>query len=213
MDARGPDRDARSVVAAGYDDLGPRYLDWSSRIEGDPRERFLTAFMDRLPSRATVLDLGCGPGVPSTQVLAESFEVVGVDVSMTQLRAARGHVPDAALVRADLADVAFREASFDGVMALYSLDHVPRGRHGDVLRSIHRWLRPGGMVLLSLGAGDDPGGIDGWLGVEMFFSGYDADTNRELVTGTGFDLLIDEVVTMTEPQGEATFLWLLARRR
>jgi hypothetical protein len=46
----------------------------------------------------------------------------------------------------------------------------------------------------------------------MFFSGYDADTNRRLLQELGFELLIDEAVTMHEPEGEATFFWVLAKK-
>jgi hypothetical protein len=48
--------------------------------------------------------------------------------------------------------------------------------------------------------------------VEMFFSGFDADTNRRLLSEAGFELVLDEVVTMREPEGDATFLWVLAQR-
>jgi hypothetical protein len=46
----------------------------------------------------------------------------------------------------------------------------------------------------------------------MFFSSFDADTNRRLLREAGFDLLRDDVVTMHEPDGPATFLWALATR-
>ena len=54
--------------------------------------------------------------------------------------------------------------------------------------------------------------VDDWLGVEMVFSGFDAETNRRLVGEAGFELLADELVWMTEPEGEVAFLWLLARK-
>jgi hypothetical protein len=45
----------------------------------------------------------------------------------------------------------------------------------------------------------------------MFFSAFDADTNRRLLRDAGFRLELDEVVTMREPEGEVAFLWVLAR--
>ena len=47
----------------------------------------------------------------------------------------------------------------------------------------------------------------------MFFSGFDADTNRRLIREAGFELVLDEVVTMQEPETEATFLWVLSRKQ
>jgi hypothetical protein len=46
----------------------------------------------------------------------------------------------------------------------------------------------------------------------MFFSSYDAAMNRGLVESAGFVPLHAEVVTMTEPDGEVAFLWMLAQK-
>ena len=44
----------------------------------------------------------------------------------------------------------------------------------------------------------------------MFFSSYDAETNRALLEAAGFELLHDEVIAMHEPEGPVSFLWTLA---
>ena len=75
------------------------------------------------------------------------------------------------------------------------------------------WLTPGGLFLASLGLGDSDDWVGGWLGVPMFFSSFDAGTNRRLLAEAELTLVIDEVVTMLEPEGEATFQWVLARKR
>jgi len=48
----------------------------------------------------------------------------------------------------------------------------------------------------------------------MFFSSFDADTSRGLLRDAGFELELDELVWMREPepQGEVAFLWVLARK-
>jgi hypothetical protein len=59
-----------------------------------------------------------------------------------------------------------------------------------------------------------PNRVENWLGVDMFFSGWDAGTNARLVREAGFELLVDEVIPMQEPESEyeTDFLWVLARR-
>jgi hypothetical protein len=47
----------------------------------------------------------------------------------------------------------------------------------------------------------------------MFFSGFDAETNRRLVREAGLEVVMDELVWMREPQGEVAFLWVLASKR
>jgi hypothetical protein len=49
-------------------------------------------------------------------------------------------------------------------------------------------------------------------GTPMFFSSHAPEVNRRLLTEAGFTLVVDEPVTMHEPEGPATFHWVLARR-
>ena len=80
-----------------------------------------------------------------------------------------------------------------------------------MLRRIAGWLRPGGVVLASLGTGGGDWRGE-WLGVPMFFSSIEPDTARRTLTEAGLAIELDETVTIREPEGDATFLWLLARR-
>lgn len=200
----------KQTVQAAYDALGARFGEWGERIEGDPWARFVAELAARLPAGARVLDLGCGNGAKISR-LATRFDVVGVDLSEQQLRLARANVPEATFVHGDLAELDFTPGSFDAVTALYSLVHVPREHHRGLFERIRQWLAPGGLFLASL---SHVGGEDRtyeWLGVEMFFSGFDADTNRRLVRDAGFELELDELVWMREPESEVAFLWVLAR--
>jgi SAM-dependent methyltransferase len=200
------------TVQAGYDLLGPRFGAWDERIEGDPWERFLEELVTRVPGGGRVLDLGCGNGAKSAR-LAGRFELVAVDLSEEQLRLARAEVPGGTFIHGDFAELDFPAETFDAVTALYSIMHVPREGHRALFGRIVRWLKPGGLFLASLshvGGGDWTGE---WLGVEMFFSGFDAETNRRLVREAGLEVVLDELVWMREPQGEVAFLWVLASKR
>ena len=199
------------VVRAGYDRMADEYAAWAARIADDPRNRFLAELEGRLEPGSRVLDLGCGAGVPTGVLLAQRFDVLGVDISEAQLERARRAVPSATFVQADIAELELPDASLAAVVALYSITHVPRELHPEVFRRIARWLRPGGLLVASLGARGSEDWVGEWLGVEMFFSSWDADTNRRLLRDAGFELLLDEVLTMHEPDGPATFLWVLAQ--
>jgi cyclopropane fatty-acyl-phospholipid synthase-like methyltransferase len=203
----------KQVVQAAYDTLGGRFGEWGERVEGDPWARFLDELAARLPPGARVLDLGCGNGAKTAR-LATRFEAVGVDLSEQQLSFARASVPEATFVHGDLAELDFSPGSFRAVTALYSLVHVPRKDHRGLFERILRWLEPGGLFLASLSHVGGEDRVYEWLGVEMFFSGFDADTNRRLVRDAGFELELDELVWMREPEpeGEVAFLWLLARK-
>ncbi|MFJ7212540.1 class I SAM-dependent methyltransferase [Amycolatopsis sp. NPDC098790] len=203
--------DPRKIVESGYDSSAERYLEWSARIADDPRLRFLGELTDRLADGSDVLDLGCGAGVPCTKLLAERHDVLGVDVSAAQLDLARRNVPGARFEKADMAAVSFPDGSFDAVTAFYSVLHVPREEQGALFTRIARWLRPGGWFLAALGCSEANGVEDDWLGTPMFFSSHAPDGNRRLLADAGFTLVVDETVTMHEPEGPATFHWVLAR--
>jgi len=202
----------RRTVQAAYDELGPRFGEWGDKIEGDPWERFLDELTARLPSDARVLDLGCGNGAKVAR-LAGRFELVAVDLSEGQLRLARANLPGATLVNADFTRLDLAAGPFDAVTAFYSVMHVPRDEHRALFGRIARWLRPGGLFLASLSHVGGEDRTSEWLGVEMFFSGFDAETNRQLVRDAGFEPILDELVWMREPEGDAAFLWMLAMRR
>jgi ubiquinone/menaquinone biosynthesis C-methylase UbiE len=202
----------KQTVKAGYDELAPRFGEWAARVEGDPWERFLDELTGRLAPGARVLDLGCGNGRKIAR-LADRFDVTGVDISEQQLLLARAEIPNAEFVHADLAELDVPAESFDAVTAFYSISHVPREEHAALFGKIARWLRSGGLFLASLSANGTDDWTEEWLGVEMFFSGFDADTNRRLIREAGFELVLDEVVTMQEPETEATFLWVLSRKQ
>ena len=202
----------KMIVRAGYDEIAERYLTWSERVVNDPRARFTDELVRRLPKGARVLDLGCGAGIPSTRILAERFEVAGVDASEVQLQLARTNVPEATFIHGDFSDLAFPNESFDGITAFYSISHVPRDEHARLFVRVARWLKPGGLFLATLGAEESPDWTGEWLGVPMFFSSHGADENRRLLRGAGLSLVLDEVVAVREPEGEVAFLWVLARK-
>jgi cyclopropane fatty-acyl-phospholipid synthase-like methyltransferase len=166
-----------------------------------------------LPEGSDVLELGCGAGEPVTRRLAERHRVTGVDVSAAQLRLATRNAPTARLIHADMTEIAFASGSFDAVVAFYAVTHVPRERHADLLGRIFDWLRPGGVTLVTMGASDEPGSVEeDWLGVPMYFSHFDAPTNRSLMRRAGFRIEHADLIEDDEDGTPVRFLWVLARR-
>ena len=146
-----------------------------------------------------MLELGCGAGEPCTRMLAERFEVTGVDISAEQLSRARRRIPKARFVRADLTALELEPESYDAVVAIYVLNHVPRELLDGLLRRVAGWLVRGGYFFASFGTADESEWTGDWLGTTMFFSSWDSSTNRRLLGEAGFELLADDLVTVREP--------------
>jgi SAM-dependent methyltransferase len=197
-------------VGAGYDAMADVWEEWSGRVADDPRGEWLAKLVALVPAGGLVVELGCGNGRSETVELAQRYRLVGVDLSSEQLRRARERVPGAEFVQADLTAVEFEPGSLDAVCAFYVFNHVPRELLPGLLARIHGWLRPGGVLLAAFGCGDVEDWQGEWLGVPMYFSSFAPEENRRLLDS--FELAEDEVVTISEPEGPASFHWVLARR-
>ena len=204
-------RNPKNIVEDGYDYVAEAY----SRLEGDqhwPRMKWLEKALTRLKPASTVLDLGCGSGDPADIEIAKLHQVTGLDISRAQVELARQNVPAGRFIHGDLAALDFPDGSFDAVVSFYTLEHVPRERHGLILERIHDWLRPGGLLLFSYEAGEMNDVTGEWLGVEMFFSTFDTETMTRLVKQAGFEIVDTDVETQLERDRKVPYMWILAQK-
>ena len=211
QDAKAAAIDPIRIVRDGYDRIAKRYLAWSGP-SGVRRQR-LDRLLDLLWPGSRILELGCGAGTPVTAELSAAHDVTAVDVSAEQLALAARHAPGVRLIQADMSEIGFPERYVDAVVAFYSLTHVPRDRHAGLLERIARWLRPDGLFFATMGANDNPDDYgDDWLGAPMFWSHFDAATNRRLVDEAGMKLEDAAVIDEDEDGVPVPFLWVTARK-
>jgi SAM-dependent methyltransferase len=204
--------DPKEIVERGYDSMAERYSSWREEIEGSPAEAWLRDLLPLLRDGSSVLDLGCGNGEPAGRLLAPLHRYLGVDIAREQLARAEASTSDGEFIHADFTKVEFEPESFQAVLSVYAFNHVPRSELPRLLRHISTWLEPGGYLLASFGCSGAEGVQDDWLGVPMFFASYTEADTIELVRGVGFSIERDEAVPIVEPEGEARFLWILARK-
>ena len=108
----------------------------------------------------------------------------------------------------DMTRLGFQPNAFDGLISCYAIFHVSRTKHADILRSFHRVLKPGGMMLISVGAGSWEGTED-YHGVEMYWSHFNPSRTQHLVRESGFDIEFARDVI----DGGETHHWILTRKR
>ncbi|KAJ7135316.1 S-adenosyl-L-methionine-dependent methyltransferase [Mycena filopes] len=204
-------------VEQGYDLVANEYLAWSSARPTTTRMAHIAALLKKLPAGADVLELGCGAGVPATQVLVEhGLNVTGNDISAAQVALARQHVPKATFVQGDMLALDFPPASLDAVLAFYSIFHLPKEEQGLMVEKIRGWLKPGGWLLLNFHAEEGDVTREGWIdpAVIMFSSGLGVDGTREIFQSQvqGFKLVVDEVAIETVGKFEEKFHWVMAQK-
>jgi len=119
------------------------------------RQIRLNRFLALLPPGAAILELGCGAGGDSAEMLARGFDVSPTDGSpeMSEVASRRLGRAVATLLFHDLDAV----EAYDGVWANACLLHVPRADLAQVLALIRRALKPGGSFYASYKTGDAEG--------------------------------------------------------
>ena len=205
--------DPKQVVEQGYERIAERYLEWIHDSRAEERARYTSVLLNGLPAGAEVLDLGCGAGVPTTRQLARRFRVTGVDISARQIAIARRDVPEARFIQADITQLDFAPASFDAVSAFYAIIHVPRQEQAKLLRDIASWLRPGGLLVATMGTRSMKADYDeDFLGAPMYWSSFRSETNRCLVEEAGLHVISAREETAEEFGNPVTFLWVIAQK-
>jgi SAM-dependent methyltransferase len=202
----------KSLVREGYDRIASSYHE--ARPHDGEDIALLTEVANDLPNHSRVLDAGCGSGVPvARQLLEVGHDVTGLDFSSGQLSLARSNLAQCHLVQGDLTNLPFSNGSFDAVVSYYAIIHVPRAEHEALLSEIHRVLLHGGRALLCLGWGDLPEDRDpnSWLGVPMFWSHFDEQTNLALLSKVGLSPQWSKRVG--DPMGHASHQFVLSIRR
>jgi SAM-dependent methyltransferase len=121
--------------------------------------RFLEGFMQRLPSQARILELGCGGGRDAEAMIANGFTVDATDGVAAIAREAEARLNKP--VRVMRFDELEAVDAYDGVWAHASLIHVPKDTLPGVLRRIYRALRPGGIHFANYKAYTDQADLTG----------------------------------------------------
>lgn len=103
-----------------------------------------------LGPNCTVADVGCGTGRELSVLRERGLRVVGLDLSLGQLRTG-GH---SGVVQGDMRRLPVRTGSLDAVWCQAALLHIPRPDVPGVLAEFARTVRPGGLIYLALAEGE-----------------------------------------------------------
>ncbi|KAF7332558.1 S-adenosyl-L-methionine-dependent methyltransferase [Mycena kentingensis (nom. inval.)] len=207
------------AIEKGYDTIANEYLAWSAPRPTTTRMEYIAQLMALLPAKAEILELGCGAGVPATQVLVaheKQFAVTGNDISAAQLALARTHVPGAkGFLHGDMLQLEFADGALDAVVGFYAIFHLPASEQREMIRKIHGWLKPGGYLLVNFDCYEGAVVREGWFKPEvtMYQSGLGVEGTRTVFKELeGFKMVVDKVDVEMVGRFEEKFHWIMAQK-
>lgn len=135
----------------GYEAIAADFINGRGRNASGVGAAEVAEWARTLPDGASVLDLGCGPGVPISLVLIEAgLDVYGVDAAPSMLAAFRRRFPGRPVqcAAAEESDF-FGGRGFDGVVSWGLFFLLTEEIQRQLIVKVARVLRPGGRFLFT----------------------------------------------------------------
>ncbi len=166
-------------------------------------------FLNRLPKKGHLLDLGCGTGIPYARYMIEnSFSVTGIDLSDEMIKVASRNVPEASFIQISMTEIPFREM-FDGIVSSFSMLLLSPEMFVEAGKKIQMALRDGGVFYLSLdeppNSSEDADGeaFVNIMGQDMYSRAYSVDEIRDVFSSLGFsEVLFHREIQFSKEFGE-----------
>ena len=198
-------KEISKLVEQGYNKIAEDYYNHRDLNKFNSE---LEEFTSLLPENAHILDVGCGAGIPTAKFLTtKGIKVTGIDLSDKMLSLARVNIPNAEFIKMDMNELKFEENTFDGIVSVYTLFHVPKKNHLEIFIKFFEILKPGGIILINTGISESEG-QSYFFGVRMFWSNFSPKITLDLVKKAGFSIIFEGVL---ERGGEYQY-WIFGKK-
>ena len=147
-------------VRQAYASVAEIYIElFGSRQQVDAED---LAFIGRhLAGRpGPVLDLGCGPGHITDYLRSLGVDATGIDMVPEFIAHAQAAHPSGRYQLGSMEDLAVADHSIAGILAWYSLIHLPPHRLDGVLAGFRRAIAPAGTLVIGVFDGDEVAAFD-----------------------------------------------------
>jgi len=163
------------LVKRGYEVAAGKYREEKSMVILD-----LMIFKQWLSliNKGPILDLGCGSGYPlASELFNRNISYLGIDLAKNQIKIAKEQFP--------LHQESFKEGEmlqfckqsekniFEGAIVLFSIFHLPREKHCELLSELRRILKSGAPILITVSDQEHEDFERNWLGADqMWWSSF-----------------------------------------
>ncbi|AIJ23124.1 class I SAM-dependent DNA methyltransferase [Amycolatopsis methanolica] len=175
---------------AAYDAIAGEFAEWiRDELAVKPLDRAVLAAFAELAD-GPVADVGCGSGRIAAHLRGLGVDAFGIDLSPEMVAVARRTHPGVRFEVGSMTALDLPDGSLGGLVAWYSIIHVPPGTLPAVLAGFRRVLAPGGWLQLAFDVGDKPVHRDeiGGHPVSLDFHQRPVDEVAALLTAAGFEV-------------------------
>jgi SAM-dependent methyltransferase len=204
----------KKIVKEGYETN--IYSDFYRKSEelNDFEMVYFKELINNLKDRSSILDLGCGTGIPyDLYLINNGVKLTGIDISEKHISLAKRNIPNGNYIIGDYTKYNFKNNKYDAIILLYSIFHIPKEEHYKIIRKIYNILKKGGYLLITMGV-RETNGIEvenNFCGsVKMAWSNYDYTKNMELIKDNNFKIL--KYDNESDFGSNESHLWILAKK-
>lgn len=192
----------RKDVYGVYDKIADWYH--QNRYQGLMERGYLERLVLGLEKGSSILDLGCGTGIPIYRYFIEQgFGVTGVDASRKMLEIARQNFPRGYFVLQDMRHLSL-DGTYDAVIAWHSFFHLPQDDQRSMFPVFAQLLRSGGFLVFTSGTEEG----EAWAengGANLFHASLGVEEYSRLLSLNRFRIILNKI---DDPECGGATVWV-----
>lgn len=205
----------QEIVNQTYNKIAQEYTKRYASDEFD--NQYVDIFLNHLPTKAKIIDAGSGPGHLTMYMHKQGHKVEGIDTSVTMLTIAKKKYPKLTFKLMDMTQLKYTSKSIDGILAAYSLIHIPTKSLVKTLSSFNQALKDKGhlMIMAQKGKADRFVTVPLFPQKKTFMNFFTKSRLTKLLNQTGFKVIYWKEIDSTDDlacEGTKAIIYCLARK-